>query len=359
MKTHQEAFKGKWVQEHKMKKVIFFLLFTVLLISCRDAIDQIIEDMILKQINRQDVEMLDDGKLHVILIGSGGPINNDVRTAPCTAIVAGGEFILIDVGPSSWRGVDLANMPLGHLSGVFLTHFHSDHIGDLGEANLWSWVNGRTQRLEVFGPEGVETVVAGVTQTYALDTEYRIAHHGEDVLPPEAGKMLSSTIAFGNADEATLFFDRNGLKAYAFLVDHAPATPAVGYRIEYGGNAVVITGDTKKTENLERHAQAADILISNGLSFRLMDMTSKVLRENAQERLAKMTADTMTYQMDPIHAAEVAQAAGARKLLFNHITPPLPNAFADMIFLEGVMHVYSGEVIMGEDGMRFDLSPIN
>ncbi len=129
-------------------------------------------------------KILKDDSLRVFLIGSGGPFNNDVRVAPCIAVIAGGEFFLVDVGPGSYRIVDVMRLPIPHLSKILLTHFHSDHIGDLGEANMMSWANGRTKRLEVYGPEGVEKVVNGFIMAYELDSGYRIAHHGKDIIIP-------------------------------------------------------------------------------------------------------------------------------------------------------------------------------
>ena len=122
-------------------------------------------------------KILKDGKLHAFLLGSGGPINNDKRVASSIAVIAGGEFILFDVGPGSYRNVDLLRLPSQNLSAIFLTHFHSDHIGDLGEANMLSWVNGRDKPLEVYGPIGVEKVVDGFEMAYrTVGTPNRSPH---------------------------------------------------------------------------------------------------------------------------------------------------------------------------------------
>ena len=220
-----------------------------------------------------NLNMLKDDNLRVFLIGSGGPFNNDVRVAPCIAVVAGGEFFLVDVGPGTYRIVDIMRLPIPHLSKILLTHFHSDHIGDLGEANMMSWANGRTKALEIYGPEGVEKVVSGFIMAYELDTGYRIAHHGKDIMLPEAGTPLSKTIKFSNQNERILCFETNGLKVYAFQVDHSPVKPAVGDRIEYKGNVGVITGDTKKTDPLAEHCKDADILFSQAISY---DMLKKI-----------------------------------------------------------------------------------
>ena len=69
--------------------------------------------------------------------------------------------MLVDVGPGSWETVDLANLPTASVSAILLTHFHSDHIGDLGEAVMQSWVAGRTRPLDVYGPVGTDQVRHG------------------------------------------------------------------------------------------------------------------------------------------------------------------------------------------------------
>src|SRR5262249_40602158 len=76
--------------------------------------------------------LLDDGKLHVVLCGTGSPLADPQRAGPCTAVLAGGHFLLVDVGPGSWREVALLRLPRARLEAVLLTHFHSDHIGELG-----------------------------------------------------------------------------------------------------------------------------------------------------------------------------------------------------------------------------------
>jgi ribonuclease Z len=340
-----------------MKKfgMLFLVLIFAILISCDilDIIDRFVSENYLDR-----TELLEDGRMHVVLVGTGGPIANERRISQSTAILAGGEFILVDTGPGSARRSSLLKLPGAHLSGILLTHYHSDHIGDLGETNIQSWIDGRTGSLEVFGPEGVDDVVDGFNKAYALDVMYRNTHHGEEYMPREAGIMHSKTITFSDPNRAELVLDRNGLKAYAFNVNHDPAKPAVGYRFEYRGNIVVITGDTKKTANLAEYAQHADILMSEVLSFDLVDMVADSLTRLGLERPAKLMRDVLEYHMDPVQVGEVARDAGAGKLVLTHVFPPAPD-FLDRLFTDGAKKAYSGQVIMGEDGMFFALDPKN
>ena len=297
-------------------------------------------------------------KMHIFLFGSGGPFNNTKRVGSCIGVIAAGEFILVDVGPGSYRNVDLMRLPVSYLSAIFLTHFHSDHIGDLGEANMMSWANGRAKALDIYGPEGVDKVVNGFIMAYELDSGYRIAHHGAETIIPEAGTPISRTISIQDPKEAELFFERNGLKVYAFLVDHSPVNPAIGYRFEYKGNVVVITGDTKKTENLAKFCRDADILFCEAISF---DMLNTMISgpANLPERILKILKDVQDYHMNPVIAAGVAQEAAVKKLVYIHVTPPLLTTTQEQNYLQGVSDIYDGEAVVGRDNMTFKLKPKN
>lgn len=310
-----------------MNKTIFLLIMSVVVFSLT-ACDKLVERGLKKQMTQSRTDMLTDGNLYVVMVGTGGPFPNTERVSVATAVMAGGEFVLVDTGPGTVRKALLQRLPMGNLSAVFLTHFHSDHIADLGEANMYSWVQGnRKKGLEVFGPPGVEKVVKGYALAYEQDSVYRTAHHGEDVAPAEGARPIAKTITIEAPGEARLFFDRNGLRAWAFSVDHFPAKPAVGYRFEYKGKKVVITGDTKQTSTLASHADKADLFICEALDARTIHLAAKVASEINQSSMSKIFYDIMDYHLTPVQAAEIAQKADVKKLVFYHVVPPPPISF--------------------------------
>lgn len=63
-----------------------------------------------------------------------------------------------------------------------------------------------------------------------------------------------------NVDEGVVY-EKDGVKITAFEVDHKPTKPAFGYRIDYGGRSVVLSGDTGFSENLIQYAQGVDLLV--------------------------------------------------------------------------------------------------
>jgi ribonuclease Z len=297
---------------------------------------------------------LDDGALHVVLCGTGSPLPSEKRAGPCTAILAGGHFLLVDVGPGANDRMGLLALPRQDVDGVLLTHFHSDHIGELGEVAMNSWALGRSHPLAVYGPPGVEDVVAGFEQAYAFDTLYRVSHHGAEFMPPAARPLAPRPLVLGLQDE-TLVLQDGELKVTAFAVNHEPVAPAYGYRIDFGDRSVVVSGDTAPSDAVVAHARGADLLIHEALAAHLVGAGQQAAEAAGLARRAKIAADIPSYHTTPVQAAELAKQAGVRLLVLTHLVPPPDNAIARRLFLRGVGEAWDGEVLLGEDGMHFRL----
>jgi len=211
-------------------------------------------------------ELFDDNALRVILCGTSSPLPDPDRAKSCVVVIAAGKAYVVDTGPEAWKTLGLLNFPGGRIAAILLTHFHSDHIGDLGEFRMQTWVAGRRRPLPVHGPEGVEQVVGGFNQAYALDDKYREAHHGGDVMPLSAANLVAKPFATRVGGERFTVLEDGELTVTAFEVDHFPAAPAVGYRFDYRGRSVVISGDTKKLAAVAKASSGADVLIHDALS---------------------------------------------------------------------------------------------
>ncbi len=299
--------------------------------------------------------LLDDGALHVVICGSGSPLPSAERAGPCTAVTAGGRMFLIDVGPGSTENLRLWGLPTGRLAGVLLTHFHSDHIAELGEAVFASWTSGRTTPLDVYGPVGVDRVVAGFQAAYELDVSYRVAHHGADILPPDGGKANGHAIELAEDAPSRVFYDEDGLTMTAFLVEHEPIAPALGYRIDYGGRSVVVSGDTIRSANLEAASQGVDVLVHEALSDALIGSAAGALDRAGAERTAKMLRDTLDYHTFPADVHALAADAKVKLLVLSHLVPPLPAAQAEGVFMRGRAEDAPNDAVVGADGMHIAL----
>jgi ribonuclease Z len=328
----------------------------LLLVGCDRIVDRLIDRRVTQGFERVDRKLLESPDLTVVLCGTGGPLADPQRAGACTAIVAAGRVFLVDAGPGSIEALTLADVPTQALSAVFLTHFHSDHIGDLGEASVQSWIAGRRVPLDVYGPVGTTRVADGFTAAYAFDGDHRTAHHGEEYMPRAAAALRGHDVALGDAPDASaVAYDQDGLRVTMFRVDHEPVRPAVGYRIDYKGRAVVVSGDTKKSASVVKHAKGADLLLHEALARDIFARATAVAQRMGLTRVAKLATDATDYHTTPVEAAEVARDAGVRTLVFTHMVPGPPNWLLERRFVAGVSDVFLGEVVTGREGMRFTL----
>jgi ribonuclease Z len=270
-------------------------------------------------------------------------------------VFAAGRFWIVDTGPGSWNRLALWRVDGKRIGAVLYTHFHSDHIGELGEFNLQTWAAGRPEPLRVFGPPGVERVVAGFAEAYALDTRYRIAHHGAEFLPEALARMQASPITIPDGASSVVVLEQEGLRISAFPVDHRPIVPAYGYRFDYRGRSVVVSGDTTKTPTLVTAAEGADVLVHEAQANHLIAMIGDAAAASGRERIAKIMHDIPSYHTTPVEAAELANAAHVRLLVLSHLNPPPPNRLAEGPFLRGVAHTRPTGWILGDDGTLVEL----
>jgi ribonuclease Z len=293
---------------------------------------------------------LPDG-LHVGLCGAGSPFPDDQRSGPCTLVVAGKRLFVFDAGGGAARNIGRMGFSHGHIEAVFLTHFHSDHIDGLGELMLQRWVStSNTNPLPINGPEGVEVLVKGLMQSYSMDQQYRVAHHGEATVHAGGFGGIAKPFQLG-ADGSVVVLKEGDLEIVAFGVDHSPVHPAVGYRIQYKDRTVVLSGDTVKSAAVQRQSKGVDLLVHEALSPRLVAMLSESAVQAGRLNLKKIFADILNYHATPEQAAETARDAQVGYLLFNHIVPmlpPLPGLEA--AFLGDAPSIYKGPIRVGIDG---------
>jgi ribonuclease Z len=132
--------------------------------------------------------------------------------------------------------------------------------------------------------------------------------------------------------------------------------PAVGYRFDYGGRSLVVSGDTKKSDSLLAQARGVDLVVHEALSPELVGILHDAAESAGNANLAKIMTDIPDYHTTPVEAAEIAQAAGARHLLLYHVVPALPPVPGlESAFLAGTSDAFSGGITLGQDGTRISL----
>jgi ribonuclease Z len=199
-------------------------------------------------------------------------------------------------------------------------------------------------------------VVAGFRQAYSFDTRYRNLHHGEQAMPAAGAVLVARTVELAAGATSAVVMEEAGLRVSAFTVDHGPVRPAYGYRFEYDGRSVVVTGDTGASPGLVDSFRGADLVVHDALAAHLIGPVVEVARARGEERWANLASDILDYHATPGQAVDLARQAGVRALVLTHLVPAPGNAVERRLFLAQIGTLdWDGEVILGHDGMHFAL----
>lgn len=283
--------------------------------------------------------------IKVTLLGTGSPIPLIERFGPSILVEANGDKLLFDVGRGASVRLWQSGVALGDVSAVFFTHLHSDHVSGFPDF----WLTGmlpnksfghRNEPLHVYGPAGTKDMMTHLVQAYAADIGFREA---DEKVPPAAAEILAEDIRQG------VVYNKNGVKVTAFDVDHGePVKPAVGYRIDYAGRSVVLSGDTRVSENLIRFAAGCDVLFHEVAAAR----PELLSRSDAARRI-------VGHHTTPEEAAGVFERVKPRLAVYTHIVllttvPDIPPpTVADVI--NATRARYNGPFEVGEDLMKVDV----
>ena len=303
---------------------------------------------------------LQDDALRVAICGSSAPLPSAQRAKACVAVFAAGKFYIVDVGPESVENLMLWGIPMSKIGGVLLTHFHSDHIGDLGELNLQTWAGGRKTPLLVWGGPGVDRVVNGYNEAFRLDQTYRTRHHGEQVMPPAAWPMVPLEVTLDGPetpakDRTAIVLDEAGLTITAVEVDHTPIAPAYGYRFDYKGRSVLITGDTKYLPSLAKNAKGVDLLVSEAISVQMTRSLGAGATEGGRAGAAAIMHDIEDYHITPEQAATIGNEAGVKLLVFYHLLPAPDNTLTRRLFGQGIGAMRRDGWTLAADGSLYTM----
>jgi ribonuclease Z len=282
--------------------------------------------------------------LKVTLLGTGHPFPVLDRFGPSTLVEAGPEKLLIDCGRGATQRLWQLGIPLSGVTATFLTHLHSDHVVGIPDLWLTGWLpppfGRRSEPFRVWGPAGTREMMSYLEKAYQADIRFRIE---DEHLPREGAAILAEDVSEG------VVYQASGVKVTAFDVDHgALIKPALGYRIDYAGRSVVISGDTRFSENLIKFSKGADVVIHEVAQAR-----PELLRKSEAARRI------IGHHTSAEEAGTVFSRVSPRLAVYSHIvlltTEPGIEALtvADLIAL--TRKTYAGPLEVGEDLMTIEI----
>jgi ribonuclease Z len=272
----------------------------------------------------------------ITLLGTGAPPPSVDRFGPSTLVEVGREKFIFDAGRGAMQRLYQLGIPFSEITGVFLTHHHSDHV--VGFPDLWltGWIGRpwgkRCAPLSVWGPTGTKEMMEHLAKAFHVDIRVRSKSYPPDGVTLVAGEIIEGTV-----------FAEDGIRVSAFKVDHGGEDlPAFGYRIDYCGRAAVLSGDTTFNENLIEHARGADLLVHE------VTAVAGSAAENP-EQLKRIGSNHTT----PQQAGEIFARVEPKLAVYNHLL--LFGTATAKELIPATRQKYAGPLIVGEDLLAIEI----
>lgn len=305
----------------KKHKGLFFI-FLIATISCANA----------------------QSPIKVTLLGTGAPVPSIQRFGPSILVEAGGQRLLFDCGRGAAQRLWQLKIPLGKIDALFLTHLHSDHVVGIPDVWLTGWIPGaygrRNAPFIVFGPDGTKNMMDHMEKAFAWDINTRRKENNK----ADSGALVGATDI-----KEGFTWEKDGIKVTPFTVSHADfIDSALGYRIDYAGHSVILSGDTRYNENLIRHAKGADLVIHEVAAA----------NEYSMEK-SPLINQILGFHSSPEDAGKIFAQIHPKLAVYSHIilltdNPSVPPPSVNDLIVRA-QKVYKGPFQVGEDLLSIEV----
>ncbi|MGH8496869.1 MAG: MBL fold metallo-hydrolase [Gammaproteobacteria bacterium] len=281
-----------------------------------------------------------DTRTRLVLLGTGGgprPKKNNMASAQ--VIIVEDALYVVDCGDGVARQLVIAGASLDKLRHVFVTHHHSDHNADYGNLLLLSWASGLRTRVDTWGPPPIEKITRLFFEMSAYDIDIRVKDEGRVPLVP--------LIHVHELTRPGAVMHDENVKVTCAQVEHPLVTPAFAYRFDTADRSIVISGDTRRSANLLKLAQGADVLVHEALYVPAVDRL--VARVANASTLRKHIMNSHTSVED---CGRIAAEAGVKTLVLSHFVPPDDPMVTEQMWIDAARSHFKGEIIVGRDLME-------
>lgn len=308
------------MKSKKIKSIFFILL--IIIASCANA----------------------QFPIKVTLLGTGAPVPSIERFGPSILVEAGGQKLLFDCGRGAGQRLWQLKIPLGQINALFLTHLHSDHI--VGIPDLWltggipAVYGRRASPFQVFGPNGTRDMMENLVKAFSWDINTRSKEKNK----ADSGSLVNATDV-----KEGFIWEKNGVKVTPFTVRHAEFIDlALGYRIDYAGHSIILSGDTRYSENLIRYAKGADVVIHEVAAS-----------QEDSTRNSPLVNQILGFHTSPEDAGKVFEQIKPKLAVYSHIVlltsdpSVLPPTINDLTIR--TQKLYTGALQIGEDLLSIEI----
>jgi ribonuclease Z len=208
-----------------------------------------------------NTEELGPEEMRVIALGTGlpTPLTPKQKSAAWLVELGNGDKFVFDIGTGSVENLFGLAVDFHAVNKVFVSHLHTDHVGDLDALWVGGWLSGRYQPLHVYGPSstdekyGTKYFVEHLKEAYGWDNVTRTG-----TLPVQGGILVAHEFDYTLENE--VIYEENGVKIRTIPAIHS-YDGSVSYILEWKGMKFVYGGDSYPNKWFIEHAAGADIAI--------------------------------------------------------------------------------------------------
>lgn len=286
-----------------------------------------------------NTEKLGPDEMRVLACGTGMPTPRRSQAATCFLVELGnGDKFLFDIGSGAAANIGCLEIPFDYLDKIFVSHLHTDHVGDLAAMWTGGWVGGRHGALHVWGPSGQTPELGTKHFVEKIKEAFQWDYKGRLGVIPTGGSRLD-VHEFDYRQENAIVYEKNGVTIRSWPAIHALDGP-VSYSLEWNGLKFVFGGDTVPNKWFARYAKNADLAIHECFPTPPQLM--------AKQRLSAQSALNV--------ATSVHTVPAAFGLVMDEIKPRMAVAYhffndVDIRFpmYDGIRRTYKGPLTMATD----------
>ncbi len=292
-------------------------------------------------------EKIGKREIRVTACGTGLPAARRSQAATCFLIETGnGDKFLFDIGTGSMANIAAMMIPYQYLDKVFLSHLHTDHMGDI--LGLWAggWTAGRPNALKVWGPSGATPEMG---TAYAMDHFLKFVNWDkvtrEYKINPIPGQLEVNEFDYKGVDQVV--YKEDGVTIRSYPAVHAGDGP-VSYKLEYAGMSVFFSGDTVPNKWFVKYGKGVDLAIHE--AFQAPDQLVKFYNQPPQ--LAWRAC--CEFHTSPQSFGKIMSTIAPRQAVAFHFFNEEGTRYG---IYSGIRETYSGPLSMATDMMVWNITP--
>lgn len=206
-------------------------------------------------------EKVGPDEMFIVALGTGmpTPITRAQKSAAWYVELGNGDIFLFDVGSGSAENLYALRPDFKRVDKAFVSHLHSDHVGDIAALWIGGWLSGRYEALHVYGPSGAKPELG----TAAFVEGLKMAFHWDitgraGALPDNGGKLIAHEFDYKQINGVV--YEENGVRITSFPAIHVLDGP-VSYRLDWNGLSFVFGGDSYPNKWFIENSKGADFVI--------------------------------------------------------------------------------------------------